>query len=188
MPWATDLLPEEIDQNKEKVASIKKKKAIHWVGTIADGEFGNQTELFPFIKACRKNRVQWVHHNPWKKGVSAEENIQLIQESYLAPAIVGRWQKEKGYIPCRIFKNISYGQMGVTNSERVYELFDKKIVYNSDTYQLFFDAQQRVRSMRWEELSELMDMVRDHHTYINRIHTLLDFIDLLKIQTQRNKT
>ena len=44
---------------------------------------------------------------------------KIIANSEIAPAIVGSWQKEHEYVPCRIFKNISYGKLGMTNSEIV---------------------------------------------------------------------
>ena len=70
--------------------------------------------------------------------------------------------------------------MGVTNSKAVYDLFKGKIVYNEDTYQLFYNAQERLRTMNITELYELMDFVRDHHTYINRIQSLFDFMHIIK--------
>jgi spore maturation protein CgeB len=91
----------------------------------------------------------------------------------MAPAIQGDWQCRQGYIPCRIFKNISYGQFGITNSKTVYELFGENIIYNSDTYQLFIDAKKYIQSASLEDLYKQMDFVRDNHTYINRINSLL---------------
>lgn len=41
MPWATDLLPHEIDQIKTTIPFIKKGSDIWWVGTVGEGEFGN---------------------------------------------------------------------------------------------------------------------------------------------------
>jgi len=43
---------------------------------------------------------------------SIEENMKLIQESIIAPALQDSHQINHEYIPCRIFKNISYGKMG----------------------------------------------------------------------------
>lgn len=182
MPWATDLLPHEIEENKKKISesriknNLKRRKIIHWVGTVGGGLYGNINELTPFSNACSANRVSVIYHDPWSRPVSMEENARLIQESYMAPAIVGTWQKQMGYIPCRIFKNISYGKMGITNSLRVYELFNKKIIYNPDTFQLFYDAQTRTETMSKEELFELMDFVKEKHTYINRIQTIITFL------------
>jgi len=177
MPWATDLLPDEIDALKNEVPTIKKNKSVSWVGSMGDGLYGNIHQLEPFKRACAENRVEF--HQ--RIGISIEENRKLVQQSYLAPAIVGQWQEEVGYIPCRIFKNISYGQMGVTNSKTVYELFDKKIVYNPDTYQLFYDARKRVETMTTQDLYELMDVVKTKHTFINRIQNLLDFLKLVEV-------
>lgn len=180
MPWATDLLPDEIEEGIANLPQVDKQNRIFWVGTIGSGIFGNQTTLQPFIEACTEQGIPFFMRNPWATGVSPEEHRQLISQSYMAPAIVGEWQQTKGYVPCRIFKNISYGQMGITNSERVYELFDKKIVYNPDSYQLFFDAHNRLATLKTEELVELMDLVKRKHTYINRIQTMLEFLSLIQ--------
>lgn len=179
MPWATDLLPHEIDSIKDQLSSTHSYTA-EWIGTIGSGHFGNLTELTPFMTACEDAGVIFNQHN----SISLEDHIQLIQNSYMAPTIVGEWQKEKGYIPCRIFKNISYGAMGITNSLRVYQLFEENVVYNPDTYQLFHDAQERLKTYTREDQIRLMEIVRDKHTYVHRIQTLLDFINLLSNQAQ----
>ena len=176
MPWATDLLPHEIDEIKSQLPDKKKRPIVNWVGSIWGGEYGNIDEIQPFKKACHENGINFQQ----KRVISPEENIRLIRESYMAPAIVGTWQKNKGYIPCRIFKNISYGHPGITNSRHVYELFEKKIIYNPDTYRLFYDAQKRMAEISLPEIYDLMDFVKTKHTYINRIQTLLDFFGLVQ--------
>lgn len=176
MPWATDLLPHEINEIKAKMPVKKSSHKVYWIGTVGGGYFGNENEINPFRKACREKGVEFVHYG---SNISPENHRHLISTSYMAPTIVGAWQAKVNYIPCRIFKNISYGQMGITNSYRVYELFEKKIVYNSNTHQLFYDARKALQTMKLKELFELMDFVRDHHTYLNRIQTLFTFIDLV---------
>lgn len=172
LPWATDLLPYEIDEIKKQMHTTKKNnKTVCFVGTIEGGIYGNTIQVEPFKRACLENDV--VFSKP--KTCSMEQNIEYIQSSLMAPALQGGWQIEKGYIPCRIFKNISYGQFGITNSKTVYELFKGKIIYNQDTYQLFFDAEEKLKNLDNNELYELMDFVRDNHTYINRINSLLGF-------------
>lgn len=95
----------------------------------------------------------------------------------MAPTIVGTWQKKQGYIPCRIFKNISYGQWGITNSKTAYEILQRKITYNPNTYKLFYDALLAISHLDLRKHFEVMDFVRDNHTYINRIETILNFIE-----------
>ena len=182
MPWATDLLPHEINQMKQKLPHIRKTNKVFWIGTKGGGQFGNIEELNPFIRACRENRIIFIHKDPWSKGISVEENMHLTAISYLSPAIVGHWQRDQGYIPCRIFKNISYGQLGLTNSLRVFELFQDQIIYNPDTYQLFYDAKAVLEKNPQPYIEQLMDFVRDNHTYINRIKILLDFLEIVKNQ------
>lgn len=110
-------------------------------------------------------------------GVSRDEHISLIQRSCLAPAITGTWQLGEGYVPCRIFKNISYGQLGVTNSAAVGDLFDDRLVVNADTHQLFADGQAALRAPGGgARVRELMQTVRETHTFVQRIGTILEVL------------
>lgn len=174
MPWATDLLPYEIDAIKKQMKNMphQKDNTIAFIGSIGGGTFGNIEQIEPFRKAGQENGLQFIN----KVHLSLPQTIEVTQSALFAPALQGAWQCKQGYIPCRIFKNISYGVLGITNSEAVWLLFNKKIVYNPDTYQLFYDAQERMKTITLEELHELMDFVRDKHTYINRIETLLWFL------------
>ncbi len=177
MPWATDLLPHEIDEIKRELKHVKKNRSIYFVGSIGDGVHGNKNQWNNFKRACQKENIPC----DLKRGCTAsmEQNILQVQNAYLAPAIQSQWQCENGYIPCRIFKNISYGAMGITNNKTVYELFDKKIVYNSDTYQLLYDAQEALDAFDLQKQCELMDFVRDKHTYLNRIERLFNFFEMV---------
>jgi hypothetical protein len=174
MPWATDLLPDEIEAFKAETLMVSNQ--IFWIGTIGSGRFGNIEEISPFIQACEENGICFTQ----KSNLSRSAHIASIRSSYMAPAIVGTWQEEQGYIPCRLFKNISYGKMGITNSRHAYELFEGKIVYNPDTYQLFFDAKERLKTLTVEEMHDLMDFVKTKHTFIQRIETLLNFLTLIR--------
>jgi hypothetical protein len=179
MPWASHLFPHEIEKNKKNLGRMRKRKVVYWVGSLGEGVFGNCSEVDPFCSACKENRISFIAVRPAGTGVEEKKHQELISCSYLAPAIVGEWQKRVGYIPCRIFKNISYGQLGVTNSYRVYELFERKIVYNSNCYELFYDARARLKTVTLKEIYELMDFVKTKHTYINRIQTILHFLNLV---------
>jgi hypothetical protein len=175
MPWATDLLPDDIEKVKKNLPSVPIINKVFWVGTVGEGTFGNRTELNPFIAACQENGLEFVQQTHLEQ----QDHIQLIQQSYMAPTIAGSWQKSVDYVPCRIFKNVSYGKMGITNSRIVNELFEGRIVYNPDTRQLFYDAKKRMETLTLEEIYELMDFVKTKHTYINRIQLMLSFLELV---------
>jgi len=173
-PWATDLLPHQINQIKN---NIKKSdgKVEYLVGTVVD-------EWKPFRIACLRNKINFIHMGGYTgfKKVSIKENIRLIQKSYIAPAIQRKSQCIEGYIPCRIFKNISYGKMGFTNSKVVYELFHEKIIFNPCPTKLFHDAQYWLENnYDINKIHELMDFVREKHTYLNRIDNLFTFFGII---------
>lgn len=166
--WATDLLPHEIILDGTRKTPIS-----WWVGTMGEGVFGNMNELNGFKRACAENNIQFCHAN----NLSIEENMAKIRESYLAPAIVGTWQKEKGYVPCRIFKNISYGQIGLTNSEATKRVLGDHVIYSADEYELFALGRKALKSFHYKaKLSEAMNFIKENHTYINRINTILKFL------------
>jgi len=177
MPWATDLLPYQVDEVKQQLSNEKKENYTCYVGTInRSGQINNRGSIYGFASACKNNGIDFKNYSK----ISPEKNVEVIRKSLFAPAIQGAWQCEHGYIPCRIFKNISYGSIGITNSKTVYELFNKKIIYNPDTYQLGLDAIEKMKNFDMSELYELMDFVRDNHTYINRINYLFWFLDMVK--------
>lgn len=176
MCWATDLLPHEIvypEPNK-----IHNNTCV-WIGTYGDntGAFQNGTVLDPFMDACERNAIhpiKIIKINPWSNPVSFQENRKIVAESYLAPTLQGPWQVEQEYIPCRIFKNISYGAYGITNSKAVNELFDNKLVYDSNPVELFEKAViKRNDPNYYEELKRLMNEVKAKHTYLSRIDYIL---------------
>jgi hypothetical protein len=176
MPWATDLLPHQIEEIQKRVTQNwgnAKEKAVYWVGSIYGGYHGNQEQINSFKKSCITSNVAFNH----RFSLSPQENCELILRSYCAPTIVGAWQNEEGYIPCRAFKNASYGQYLVTNSKTVFDLFEGRGVYNKDTKKLFYDAEKKLRQLKLSELLELMDFIKTKHTYINRIQLLLSFLE-----------
>jgi hypothetical protein len=178
--WATDLLPEEIDH-----ANIYKPKEnkIYNIGSVWHS---NRFEISEFEDECKQNNIEFVKKNPWREITSIEDNIKMIQLSYIAPDIRGCGpisdecilsrsnHLATGYIPCRIFKNISYGQLGATNSWAVNKLFKNMTIYTSDVRDLFHKAKKEREN--YSLIKEQMDFVKTNHTYINRANNLLSII------------
>jgi hypothetical protein len=173
-PWATDLLPYEIDENISNLKVQNNNNAV-FVGSYWGGLHGNNKELDKFKEGCQQNNIDF----KVLSNVEQSQSIKIIQQGYIAPAIVGNWQKTKGYIPCRIFKNVSYGQLGVTNSREAHEAINKLGVYNRDEIQLSKDALEKNNDLDLRK--QAMEFVRDNHTYINRIETF-QYIFKLKHQ------
>ena len=100
--------------------------------------------------------------------ITIEENNILIQKSIISPSIQPLNQLKLNYIPCRIFKNISYGKMGITNNKIVNKLFDNKLIY-SDNIDILVDKALlfEKRDDKYNIIKELMINVRDNYTYIS---------------------
>jgi len=180
-PWATDLLPDEI--NESDACNEMNNRECVWVGSYNPADhtiFQNNTELDPFFNECKKHNISIKHVDPWLSPVSMEENKRLVNNAYVAPAINGIYQKKNHYVPCRIFKNISYGHLGITNNEFVNSIFDNKLIYYSDTAELFRKTVEKKYDPKClEEIKFLMNEVKNKHTYINRIKIILEVLGVV---------
>jgi hypothetical protein len=179
MPWATDLLPHEIDKNIKNLDNFDIKNISNFIGMPLEhwGIFRDELKKYNIEY---KNYGGTFDKNS-DKNKSISENIELIQESIIAPALQTQWQIDNHYIPCRIFKNISYGKMGITNNPAVYELFDKKIIYSDSIDDLIKKGLKFNNKIDKNKIiKKLMKLVRDNHTYLNRINFILDFIKINK--------
>lgn len=176
-PWATDLLPEEFyepDAHNE----MNNRECV-WIGSYDPGDrsqFQNNTELDLFFNECRKHNIKVKTINPWSSPVSPEENRKLVRNAFAAPSIVGPFQRDTLYIPCRIFKNISYGHLGITNSTFVNKVFDDRLICDANPTALFYKMLEKKNSPAiLEEMKSLISEVRSKHTYINRVQTILNW-------------
>jgi len=78
------------------------------------------------------------------------------------------------YISCRIIKNISYGQLGLTNSKATSDYFDNEIAYSSNTNDLFYIAKDMQDNPKTKDLIlNQMKKVKDKHTYVNRLNDMI---------------
>jgi len=177
MPWATDLLPHEIDENIRQIDTIipVSPPELNFVGM--------HTRIWEDVAYyCKNNGIVYKQIGGFShNNVDLHDNIKLIKQSIVAPAIQTDWQIENGYIPCRIFKNISYGKMGMTNNDTVYHLFNDAILFDVDAIQLIklgLEFESQSMAYKKEKIVPLMEYVRDHHTYINRIRSIFRCFDL----------
>lgn len=186
--WATDLLPNEINLEDR---FIPREKKIWYIGTVGGGNgdldtcqqapayYDNKPDLLQFRKACQENGIEFITNCPWKNPLSFEESKKYIQRSYLAPDFRHQAFKDWGYIPCRIFKNISYGHLPGTNSKAIYDFCFKQkqiIPFDYNAEKLF--SFMKDWPLKEEYVKGPMIWVRDNHTYINRAKELLECLDL----------
>lgn len=170
--WATNLLPDEFE---EEDIYLERENVIYYSGTISShGVCENYSNWVPFLKSCKENNIRFVHNDPWSNPLSMGEVINRTQSSILGIDIRGPQHLKQGLITCRVFKNISYGHLGLTNSLSVYEELDGNCVYNTDTEQLFYDGMSNREN--YNLIKKGMQYVKENHTYINRINSILSIL------------
>lgn len=179
LSWATNLLPHEFNFDDVK---INRDRTVYWLGSIGES---NIQEINKFVNILNKEGIKFYHNDPWKNPLDESNIKKYTQLSFMAPDFRGSSFKANvngkpdsgtnhkliGYIPCRIFKNIAYGQLGITNSRRVYDLFEGNIIYNDNESEIFYDALPHLKNIKM--IQEQMKFVKDNHTYVNRCNDLL---------------
>jgi len=120
-PWGTDLLPEEF-----KKPIYNKNKFIFWIGSIWNDSLnrGNINEIRELRNVLKDHQLFFIN----LRFIPDWLNIFFVRISRIAPAIAGRFQVEVNYLPCRMFKNISYGQLGITNVAKFKDLLGEHFV------------------------------------------------------------
>ena len=166
-PWATDLTPDEIDLNNALLGHGSLND-IYYVG-MAHENSGNLDIFSNSAKTHGKNFIITM-------GKSDNSNMELIRKSLISVDIRGDWHLECGYLPCRVFKNISYGRLTGTNSENVKKIMGDHVVYEPNPSELFNKMIEAENNYSLDDIKASMDHVKTHHTYINRINNLLKFI------------
>lgn len=171
--WATDLLPHEITKNIETFKKSCNRKNVVFIGTLTE----SQRE---FATLASKHHLKFMFYggvNRDKKNQSVYENMNLIKDSYIAPCIQEEHQIQCKYVPCRAFKNISYGKMPYTNNIHVHNYFGGKVIYDADLENLLQKAIKFENSNDTCVVPELMIYVRDNHTYVSRVNSIFNFIN-----------
>lgn len=132
-PWGTNLLVHEF-----KKPVFNKNSFVFWVGSIWNDKdnHGNVKQIEELKNILQKNKLRFVH----VKFIPDFINSFLIRTSRIAPAIAGRSQVQENYLPCRVFKNISYGQLGITNVKKFEEIFGDAFVKGDTIRELVNNA------------------------------------------------
>jgi hypothetical protein len=170
-PWATDLLPEEMIY--EPVPAPEISKSVNWVGSVTDGEQGNLQQLQEYAQSMSTRIGLPVHVH---RGVDRESMIKLIRSSNQAPAIVAGWQRENLYVPCRLFKNISYGQPTFSNSPVVKEICGEDF-YEEDCAQLAVKTNEYLKDRDLDFEKSVIDLIKNEHTFVNRCNRILEMVE-----------
>ena len=176
--WATDLLPDEIDQC-EPALHEENIDNIYFVGTRQ----GNN--IVEFEKICNQHGKKilniggYTGQNSLYTGAPPDinANINAIRNSYISFDIREQGHLKFGrYYPCRIFKNISYGKWTGSNNPLLSDVFGDNFTADDNLERLYDRLVEDSRNCTEKKMRSAMNFVRDHHTYVNRVKNFLEII------------
>jgi hypothetical protein len=180
--WGTDLLPDEINFEDRFIPFAEPRYAF-FGGSISDnwGNVGDgNAHLFAaFSEECKKADIAFYHNSPHESPLEIEQIRKTVTESYLPLDIRPENHLANNYVPCRSFKNTSYGQLVITNSKAVYDFFDGEAAYASDTGELFHVACEMQNDPGTKDkILNQMKKVKDKHTYVNRVNDIIGILEM----------
>jgi hypothetical protein len=163
-PWGADLFAEEF---YEPVFNPHSREAV-FVGAVwnTDGQ-GNSGTIVELKTELAKNKLRFVHRTQ----ISQDEMLASIRAARIAPAFAGPWQVENNYLPCRVFKNSSYGQLVVTNVPRFRDLYGAASLEGGSIPTLVSEAMSLKRS-EWLEMVVEQQRVTARFTYRESLQTI----------------
>lgn len=164
-PWGTNLLPWEF-----LPPTYSRINKVYWIGSVWNNELnqGNIEMISDLKKALSKQNIGFIH----KANVSDQRNISYIRKSRIAPAFGGGWQAEKNYLPCRVFKNISYGQLGIVNVGKFKDIFGEAFI-NGETIEELVENSLSISEKDYLELTNIQQNKIQNHTYLDKIANIL---------------
>ena len=175
--WATDLLPHEIEFTPYHYSNTRD------VRFIGSWWFDNWQALETARIWCLKNGKNWQQMGKHiflrhRKFVREDDIDGLSRESFLTLSIQWKPQCDTGYIPCRLFKNISYSVLGLSNNLFVANLFDDdEVIIDKDISVLLDRAKKIVHDKKVDDYTrKALEKVKQKHTYINRIEELFSYL------------
>lgn len=170
--WATNLLPNEFNFSD---VYFPRKKIINFVGTISkNGINENYSNFKPFVAQAKARGIHFSHYNPWKNPVSSEKAKELVQESLVGVDIRGSLHLKQKLVTCRVFKNVSYGQFGLTNSYAIYEAMNGLIGFSENTAELLEVGLKN--RYNYNLIKSAMTFCKQNHTYVNRCKDLMSVL------------
>ncbi len=112
-----------------------------------------------------------------KKFLPEEEIEKITRSAYISPAV--QWEQvNDGYIPCRLFMNMSMSVLGVSNNPYVYNLFDDdEVIVERDIFRMMEKAEKIIIDKNVDSYTrKAIEKVKNQHTYLNRIEELFSYL------------
>ncbi len=164
-PWGTNLLPNEF-----KKPVFSKKPFVFWIGNVWNDKHnqGNINEIAELKKVLSKNKIRFIKI----KVIPDLLHILLIRNSRIAPAIGGNVQVQRNYLPCRMFKNISYGQLGITNIRKFKDILGDSFIEGNTIQEVVENTLKLSKEEYILRIKQQQQQIKNY-TYKNAIENII---------------
>jgi hypothetical protein len=164
-----------------KFNSVQKRKEF-WIGSIWNNaqNQGNSVFMQGYRSALKRNKISLVQKGTTTRihpnGMSEIKAMSLVNKSAIGSAVVGNWQKDNGYIPCRLFKNIASGALPISNAN-FRELFGENGgIFESNPELLIEKALSLSNAIKMKMNSDAQNAILPY-TYAENIRRILKFLE-----------
>lgn len=185
--WATDLLPHEINEINEDILNNINSNIntisndIYFVGTLDHND--HMKNIIERIKRLNINFYYFGGVNRNGGNISIIDNINYVKQSKLSLCLQPQIQIDYNYCSCRVFKSISYGKMPLSNNSVVKKIFGNHICFSDNYDELIQNGIDFENNMNKNEiLKNLIINVRDNHTFVSRINSIIKFFNIIDVQ------
>tara|TARA_Y100000589_G_scaffold301765_1_gene312857 strand:+ start:814 stop:1824 length:1011 start_codon:yes stop_codon:yes gene_type:complete len=172
-PWATNLIPYEIvvDKNMPNFDN----KISYYIGMLYGKGVRRAKEYNLSLKnSTTPTKIKCV------TGASHKTSQDLTINSSICLDIRDDHHLEVGYIPCRIFKTLSYGREIYVNSHYIKKYLSHipfvKFFNNGESLKNQYNEKLSMPDYQKKALIEeknfTLDFIKNHHTYVNRLENI----------------
>ena len=166
-PLATELLPNEIEVIQKRICVNQEKNTQRMVCFFGKDLSGS---LYGSIKLrARALFYETVNIN----NLTMEDRIEKCIDSHVTCIITPDLLLDNGIIDHKVFQVISYGGFPTNNSQKTLDLFDGKLLISKDSRDFIDDGTSKKNNITYLERWELMEYVKNNHTFVKRLETIL---------------
>ena len=184
-PWGLPELPDTWLSPNLKPSNLE-----NWIGLVWDDELnqGNIRQIGTYKSVLKENGIkfkklggtQTISRSGFssrtisREGLSSKKSFAKVNQSAIGAAIVGEWQQQNGYIPCRAFKNVAAGAIPISNSNFTH-VFGDSYLYSPSIADLV-DVATSLKGREILERSEDCKQSLQKYSYESALKRIIDVL------------
>ena len=164
-----------------RTPSFPERKQEYWMGSIwNDSENrGNSEFMKNYINVLANHGIEFYRKGTPTRfqpnGISEARGQNLVNKSIIGAAVVGEWQKENLYVPCRLLKNVASGVPPSSNGDFSLVFGDVGGIFEENPEILITRVLNLTRRQREEIVLSSQEKILPY-TYTANLSRILNFL------------